>query len=86
MNPLWLLALILGLGGMALLSWSIKALDAPGAAAAFGMGLVIVLTTHVGWLVLLVSFTAISVIATKVGQSTKAVSYTHLTLPTKRIV
>lgn len=71
MNPLWLLALLLGLGGMALLAWSIKALDAAGAATAFGMGLVIVLATDVGWLVLLVSFTAVSVLATKVGQAKK---------------
>lgn len=71
MNPLWYVALVLGLGGMALFAWSIKALDGPGAMAAFGMGLVIVLQTDVGWLVLLVSFTAISVVATKIGQGTK---------------
>lgn len=71
MNPLWILAVIVGLAGMALFAWSIKALDGPGALAAFAMGLIIVWRTDVGWLVLLVSFTAVSVIATKIGQRTK---------------
>lgn len=71
MSWLWYLIVFLALGGLALLSWSVRALDVAGAASAFGIGLVVVFLGGMGWLVLLTSFTIISVLATRVGQAKK---------------
>ncbi len=56
---------------MSLLSWSVRALDAAGAIAAFAMGLIVALVGGLGWLGLMVVFTAIGVAATRAGKRVK---------------
>ncbi len=72
MSPWWLLVLLLTLGGLSLLAWSLRALDAPGAAMAFLVGLVVALSAGLGWLVLMSLFSALGATVTVVGKRRKA--------------
>ncbi len=72
MSPWWLLVLLLTLGGLSLLAWSIRALDAPGAIMAFFVGLIVALSAGFGWLVLMSLFSIIGAAVTFVGKRRKA--------------
>lgn len=73
MSPLdwWLVVTLLALTGLALLAWSVKALDAGGAAVAFLLGLWVALAGGILWLVLMTLFTVIGVLATAYGRRRK---------------
>ncbi len=72
MSPLWLAVLVLGLAGLALVSYALRALDVPGAFASFLLGLAVALVGGVGWVALMVLFSALGVVATRVGYARKA--------------
>lgn len=72
MSPWWLVVILLGLAGLSLLAWSVRALDAPGAIAAFLLGLAVALMADLKWLILMTMFTVVSVAATRLGMARKA--------------
>lgn len=67
----WLVVTFLALSGLALLSWSLKALDAAGAVAAFLLGLFVAYVAGLPWLVLMTLFTVLGVLATLHGKRRK---------------
>lgn len=71
MSPWWLLVVLLALAGLSLLAWSVRALDAPGAAAAFLVGLAVALAGDLGWLVLLSLFSVVGALVTWAGKRRK---------------
>lgn len=71
MSPLWLLVTLLALVGLSILAYAIGALDLLGCAASFFLGLLIALLGGLPWLFLMVAFTGLGVIATRIGYATK---------------
>lgn len=71
MEILWLAVTVLALAGLALLAYSLRALDGPGSVASFLIGLVLATAAGFGWLLLLTCFTVLGVLATRVGYATK---------------
>lgn len=67
----WLLVAILALAGLSTLAYAIRALDLLGAAGSFFLGLLIALFGGLTWVGLMVAFTALSVVATRVGYAKK---------------
>ncbi len=67
----WLLVTLLVLTGLALLAWSLRALDAAGAIAAFLLGLWVALGAGISWLILMTLFTVLGVLATAAGRKRK---------------
>ncbi len=67
----WLLVTLLVLVGLALLAWSLRALDAAGAAAAFLLGLWVAVGAGIDWLILMTLFTVLGVVATAAGRKRK---------------
>ena len=67
----WLAVILLALAGLSLLAWSVRALDMAGAVAAFVLGLLVAVVAGIGWLVLMTTFTLISVAATRLGVQRK---------------
>ncbi|HLF16152.1 MAG TPA: hypothetical protein VI796_01820, partial [Candidatus Thermoplasmatota archaeon] len=65
MEPLWLAVTLLALAGLSLFAYTVRALDAVGAAASFLLGLLVALLGGLGWLMLMVLFTALGVAATR---------------------
>lgn len=67
----WLLVSILALAGLSLLSYAIGALDLLGAAASFFLGLLIALLGGLSWVFLMVLFTGLGVVSTRIGYAKK---------------
>jgi uncharacterized protein (TIGR00297 family) len=70
-EPLWVLLMLMALAGLALVAYAMRALDATGSAASFLLGLFVGLRGGLGWLLLLVTFTVIGVIVTRLGRARK---------------
>lgn len=70
-DALWLLVIALALGGLALVAYALRALDAPGAAGSFCLGFVVAWLGGLGWLLLLVTFTGLGFVATRTGRRRK---------------
>lgn len=70
-DPRWLLVLVAGLAGLALLAYVVRALDWRGAVASFALGLLVAVVGGVGWLLLMALFTLIGFAATHVGRPEK---------------
>lgn len=72
MTDLWLLVILLSLGGLSVLSYALRALDLLGAVASFFLGLeVALLSDGVRWLALMTLFPVLGVIATRIGRRRK---------------
>ncbi len=71
MDVAWWSVLLLLLAGLSLLAWSVRALDAPGAVAAFLVGLVVAVTADIGWLLLMTVFSVVGAVVTLVGKRRK---------------
>ncbi len=67
----WLVVILLGLAGMALTAYAVRALDALGSIASFLLGLLVARLGGLGWLLLLVTFTGIGFLVTRVGRTRK---------------
>jgi uncharacterized protein (TIGR00297 family) len=62
----------MGLVGLSILAYALRALDLLGAVASFFLGLEVALLGGVGWLVLMTVFPVVGVVATRVGYGRKA--------------
>lgn len=71
MPPLWLLVILLALLGLAMLGYALGALDLLGSVASFFLGLLIALLAGLGWLFLMVAFTGLGVLVTRLGYARK---------------
>ncbi|MGB0653000.1 MAG: DUF92 domain-containing protein [Thermoplasmatota archaeon] len=71
LDPLWLLVLVLTLAGLALAAYSLRALDGPGAVAAFTLGLIVAAAGGLDWLATFTTFTLLGFVATRIGRQTK---------------
>ncbi len=71
MDAAWFPVIVLALAGLSTLAYGIRALDLLGAAASFFLGLLIALLGGLTWIALMVLFTALSVVATRVGYESK---------------
>lgn len=71
MDAAWFPVIVLALAGLSTLAYGIRALDLLGAAASFFLGLLIALLGGLTWIALMVLFTALSVVATRVGYGEK---------------
>lgn len=71
MAPLWLLVTLLALLGLSMLGYAVGALDLLGSVASFFLGLLIALLGGLDWLFLMVAFTGLGVLATRLGYATK---------------
>lgn len=71
MDPL-LPVIALGLTGLSILAYALRALDLLGAVASFFLGLEVALLGGVPWLVLMTIFPVVGVVATRVGYRRKA--------------
>ncbi|MEA3137735.1 MAG: hypothetical protein QOC71_2016 [Thermoplasmata archaeon] len=70
MDP-WLAVITLGLVGLSILAYAVRALDLLGAVASFFLGLEVALLGGVGWLVLMTLFPVIGVATTRIGYRRK---------------
>jgi uncharacterized protein (TIGR00297 family) len=69
----WQLAVItLGLTGLSILAYAVRALDLLGAVASFFLGLEIALLGEVPWLLLMTVFPVVGVVTTRIGYRRKA--------------
>ncbi|MEA3202413.1 MAG: hypothetical protein QOI63_79 [Thermoplasmata archaeon] len=71
MAPLWLLVTLLALLGLSTLAYALGALDLLGSVASFFLGLLVALLGGLDWLFLMVAFTGLGVLATRLGYATK---------------
>lgn len=71
MTDLWLLVILLSLGGLSVLAYAVRALDLLGAVASFFLGLEVALLGGVRWLALMTLFPVLGVLATRVGHRAK---------------
>lgn len=71
MDPL-LPVIALGLTGLSILAYALRALDLLGAVASFFLGLEVALLGGVGWLLLMTVFPVIGVVVTRIGYGRKA--------------
>lgn len=70
-DPWWLLVTLLALAGLAVFAYAVRALDAKGSIASFLLGLLVALLGGLGWMLLMVVFTGLGFVATRVGYRTK---------------
>lgn len=68
---LWLVVIVVGLTGLSVLSYALRALDLLGAVASFFLGLEIALLGGVRWLALMTLFPVLGVLATRIGYRRK---------------
>ena len=68
---LWIVALVVGLLGLSILSYAVRALDLLGAVASFFLGLEVALLGGVRWLLLMTLFPVLGVLATRIGYRRK---------------
>lgn len=68
---LWLVVIVVGLTGLSILSYAVRALDLLGAVASFFLGLEIALLGGVRWLALMTLFPVLGVLATRIGYRRK---------------
>jgi uncharacterized protein (TIGR00297 family) len=68
----WLAVITLGLTGLSVLAYAVRALDLLGAVASFFLGLEVALLGGIPWLVLMTLFPVIGVAATRIGYRRKA--------------
>lgn len=71
MGPLWLLVILLSLLGLSTLGYALGALDLLGSVASFFLGLLIALLGGLPWLFLMVAFTGLGIVATRLGYAKK---------------
>jgi len=74
-SSLWAAVAVLALAGLSILAYTVRALDLLGAAASFLLGLLIALLGGIGWMLLLVAFTGLGVVATRVGRRRKEAAH-----------
>lgn len=70
-DPGWLLVSVLALAGLSILAYALRALDFLGAVASFMLGVMIATLGGLSWIFLMVLFTALSLVATRMGRSRK---------------
>lgn len=70
-DPLWLLVTVLALGGLATFAYAVRALDLLGSIASFLLGLAVALLGGIGWMLLMVLFTGLGFVATRIGYRRK---------------
>lgn len=70
-DPWWLLVTLLALAGLAIFAYAVRALDLWGSVASFLLGLLVALVGGLGWMLLMVVFTGLGFVATRVGYGTK---------------
>lgn len=68
---LWLVVIVIGLTGLSVLSYALRALDLLGAVASFFLGLEVALLGGVRWLALMTLFPVLGVLATRIGYRRK---------------
>lgn len=68
---LWLVVIVVGLTGLSVLAYALRALDLLGAVASFFLGLEVALLGGVRWLALMTLFPVLGVLATRVGYRRK---------------
>lgn len=68
---LWLVVIVVGLTGLSVLAYALRALDLLGAVASFFLGLEVALLGGVRWLLLMTAFPVLGVLATRVGYRRK---------------
>jgi uncharacterized protein (TIGR00297 family) len=68
---LWILVILVGLTGLSILAYALRALDLLGAVASFFLGLEVALLGGVEWLALMTLFPVLGVLATRVGYRRK---------------
>ena len=67
----WLLVTVLALLGLAILAFALRALDFLGSVASFFLGLLIATLGELQWIFLMVAFTGMSFVATRIGYQRK---------------
>jgi uncharacterized protein (TIGR00297 family) len=68
---LWTAVIALGLLGLSILAYAVRALDLLGAVASFFLGLEVALLGGIGWVGLMTLFPVLGVLATRIGYRTK---------------
>lgn len=68
---LWLIVIVVGLTGLSVLAYALRALDLLGAVASFFLGLEVALLGGVRWLALMTLFPVLGVLATRIGYRRK---------------
>ncbi len=68
---LWIAVLVVGLTGLSVLAYAVRALDLLGAVASFFLGLEVALLGGVRWLLLMTLFPVLGVLATRIGYRRK---------------
>jgi uncharacterized protein (TIGR00297 family) len=68
----WLAVITLGLTGLSVFAYAVRALDLLGAVASFFLGLEVALLGGIPWLVLMTLFPVLGVLATRIGYRRKA--------------
>lgn len=68
----WLLVITIGLTGLSILAYAVRALDLLGAVASFFLGLEVALLGGIAWLALMTLFPVIGVVTTRIGYGRKA--------------
>lgn len=68
---LWFVVIVLGLTGLSVLAYAVRALDLLGAVASFFLGLEVALLGGVGWLALMTLFPVLGVLTTRIGYRRK---------------
>lgn len=63
--------ILIGLAGLALLAYSLRALDAWGASTSFVLGVVVAFAGGPTWVIVLVAFTGVGFVATRYGREEK---------------
>lgn len=71
MQDLWLLVILVGLVGLSVLAYAVRALDLLGAVASFFLGLEVALLGGATWLGLMTLFPVLGVLTTRVGHRRK---------------
>lgn len=72
MDPWQLAVITLGLTGLSILAYAVRALDLLGAVASFFLGLEVALLGEVPWLLLMTVFPVLGVLTTRIGYRRKA--------------
>jgi uncharacterized protein (TIGR00297 family) len=68
---LWLVVILLGLTGLSVLAYALRALDLLGAVASFFLGLEVALLGDLPWLAVMTLFPVLGVVATRIGYRRK---------------
>lgn len=68
---LWLVVIVLGLTGLSVFAYALRALDLLGAVASFFLGLEVALLGDVRWLAVMTCFPVLGVLATRIGYRRK---------------